>query len=59
MQGLLGGPSGEWPGFANNLGLATTYEAELWGALKGLKLAKERSFDVVELQLDSTTVVNT
>lgn len=43
--GLLRGDQGEWlGGFAKCLGMASAFEAELWGVLEGLKLAKAKGF---------------
>lgn len=50
---------GHWIcGFSKNLGHASAYVAELWGAWEGLKIAKDKGFRLVELQMDSSVVVN-
>lgn len=37
--------------------LRTAYEAELWGVLDGLKLAKAKGFERIKLCVDSASVV--
>lgn len=39
------------------VGRASAFEAELWGAVDGLSLAKSHGYEQVELQLDATAVV--
>lgn len=57
--GLLRGAHGEWlGGFSRNLGITSAYEAELWGVLEGLLLARRLGFQMVDLRIDSTCVVN-
>jgi hypothetical protein len=56
--GLIRGNGGAWlGGFAKGLGECRVMVAELWGAFEGLKLAWERGYKKVELQLDAQNVV--
>ncbi|KAK2373854.1 Polynucleotidyl transferase, ribonuclease H superfamily protein [Trifolium repens] len=56
--GLIRGNEGAWlGGFAKGLGECRVMVAELWGAFEGLKLAWERGYKKVELQLDAQNVV--
>ncbi|PNY06182.1 ribonuclease H [Trifolium pratense] len=50
--------NGAWKGgFAKNIGSASAYVAELWGVYEGLCLARRKSFNNIELQVDSLVVV--
>ncbi|CAJ2630505.1 uncharacterized protein LOC123911572 [Trifolium pratense] len=56
--GVLRDQAGTWiMGFAKHVGNATAYIAELWGVYEGLKLARRRGFERVELRIDSMVVV--
>src|SRR4051812_3583963 len=56
--GIICGDVGEWiSGFAKFIGRGEPYMAELWGLYEGIKLAKQLRFNKVELQVDSTLVV--
>jgi ribonuclease HI len=57
--GIIRDMRGKWIyGFAKGLGACSVQVAELWGAMEGLKLAWDRGFRRVELQLDAKGVVN-
>ncbi|MCH90461.1 putative non-LTR retroelement reverse transcriptase [Trifolium medium] len=52
------GSDGEWLGrFTKHIGYGTTYVAELWGVLEGLRQARRLNFNKVELCVDSMVVV--
>jgi len=56
----LRGKNGEWIcGFSKGLGSCDSYVAYLWGAFEGLKLARARGFNTVELHVDSWVVATT
>lgn len=44
-------------GYAKHLGTATAFIVELWGVYEGLRLAKQLGVTKLEVQLDSTSVV--
>lgn len=44
-------------GFSKFLGKTTVYVAELWGVYEGLRMAKEKGFSNIELQIDYAAVV--
>jgi len=57
--GVLRDDNGKWIcGFSKWLGVCSAYVAELWGVLEGLKMARERGFHKVELDVDSKVVVS-
>lgn len=43
--------------FLNFLGKTTVYVTELWGVYEGLRMAKEKGFSNIELQIDYAAVV--
>ncbi|CAA0831450.1 Polynucleotidyl transferase- ribonuclease H-like superfamily protein [Striga hermonthica] len=56
---LIRDETGCWiVGFAMNIGTSTVLEAELWGVIQGLKLAWDRGFRLVELEVDNLSVTN-
>ncbi|MCH98601.1 ribonuclease H protein, partial [Trifolium medium] len=57
--GVLRGSHGEWiGGFAKRLGVCGAYVAELRGLYEGLLYARELGLRRIEVDVDSTTVVN-
>ncbi|MCH84271.1 RNA-directed DNA polymerase (Reverse transcriptase), partial [Trifolium medium] len=57
--GLLRDSNGRWVvGFAKNLGNTNAYMAELWGLYEGLILANNMGVHQLEVQLDSSIVVD-
>ncbi|KAF7806786.1 putative non-LTR retroelement reverse transcriptase [Senna tora] len=57
--GVIRNSHGDWiTGFAKKLGKGTVFQAELWGALIGLKTAWDLHLPSVILETDSTLVYN-
>ncbi|MCI47533.1 ribonuclease H protein, partial [Trifolium medium] len=58
--GLIRGVDRESLGsFTKFIGRCSTFVAELWDVLEGLKLAKERGFNRIEICVDSAAVIST
>jgi ribonuclease HI len=56
--GIIRGSHGEWlGGFAKGVGTCSAFVAELWGVFEGLKFAKRLGFMAIELNIDSSVVV--
>jgi ribonuclease HI len=56
--GVIRDGSGNWVcGFAKALGTCSAFVAELWGILEGMKLAKDRNIQRLEVQVDSKAVL--
>jgi len=57
--GVLRDEAGTWIiGFSEHLGRCSAITAELWAALRGLKLAKEECTTKLWIQVDSTAIVS-
>jgi ribonuclease HI len=57
--GLIRGVDKEWlGGFVKNIGSCAALVAELWGVLEGLKFARSKGFNKVEVSVDSMAVIN-
>ena len=55
--GVIRDEEGNWiVGFARNIGITTSFQAELWGLRDGLTLCVERNFSAVEVELDARAV---
>ena len=55
--GLVRNYCGEWVcGFSMNLGSCSIMEAELWGLYQGLKIAWERGFRLLQVEVDNLGV---
>ncbi|MCH81661.1 ribonuclease H protein [Trifolium medium] len=55
---VIRGSQGEWiRGFAKKVGSCNAFVAELWGVLKGLRCVSMMGFTKVELNIDSSSVV--
>jgi ribonuclease HI len=56
--GVLRNDNGVWmEGFAKGLGDTTAYMAELWGIYEGLRMARRRGVEKLELRSDSQVIV--
>jgi ribonuclease HI len=56
--GVIRNSSGGWVcGYAAALGPCSAFVAELWGIFEGMKLAKSRNIPRLEVQVDSTAVL--
>ncbi|KAI5322640.1 hypothetical protein L3X38_031712 [Prunus dulcis] len=56
--GIICDSFGDWMGgFAVNLGIGQTLDAELWGLFFGLKLAAAKGVPRLSIEMDSMTVV--
>lgn len=62
--GVIQDEEGNWiVGFARNIGITTSFQAELWGLRDGrlrdgLTLCVERNFSAVEVELDARSVLD-
>lgn len=57
--GLLRDYLGHWLlGFTVNIGTTTSFEAELWGLLHGLRLCRSLGFTQFVVELDSASIVD-
>ena len=57
--GLIWDENGEWKlGFARNIGITTSFQAELWALCDGLSLCVDRNFSTVEVDLDAKSVID-
>lgn len=56
--GLLRDHLGTWiSGFVVNIGITSSYNAELWGLLHGLRLCRSLNIQNLEVELDSAVIV--
>jgi ribonuclease HI len=56
--GVIRDGRGKWVcGFAKALGPSNAFVAELWGVLEGLSIAKAHNINKLEVQIDSTVVL--
>jgi ribonuclease HI len=56
--GVLRNDTGVWlEGYAKGLGDTTAYMAELWGIYEGLRMARRRGVEKLELRSDSQVIV--
>lgn len=56
--GVLRDKNGNWlGGYLKNVRRSTTIIAELWGVLEGIKVAQEKGYSKVEVQVDSNQVL--
>ena len=52
--GVIRDEEGAWiVGFARNIGITSSYLAELWASRDGLVLCINRNFNAVEVELDA------
>ncbi|XP_023898408.1 uncharacterized protein LOC112010297 [Quercus suber] len=57
--GVIRDEEGNWlVGFARNIGITTSFQAELWGQRDGLTLCVEHNFSAVEVELDARAVLD-
>jgi len=57
--GIIRGSDGEWlGGFAKRIGKCSAYMAELWGVYEGLRYIRRLGFQAIEVEVDSSLVVN-
>ena len=57
--GVIRDEEGNWiVGFARNIGITTSFQAELWGLRDGLTLCVERNFSVVQVELHARAVLD-
>ncbi|KAL0000416.1 hypothetical protein SO802_014197 [Lithocarpus litseifolius] len=57
--GVIRDEEGNWlVGFARNIGITTSFQAELWGLRDGLTLCVEHNFSAVEVELDARVVLD-
>jgi ribonuclease HI len=57
--GIIRGSDGEWlGGFAKRIGKCSAYMAELWGVYEGLRYVRRLGFQAIEVEIDSSLVVN-
>ena len=57
--GLIRDENGDWiVGFARNIGITTSFQAELWAIRDGLSLCVDRKFSAVEVDLDAKSVID-
>ena len=57
--GVIQDEEGNWiVGFARNIGITTSFQAELWGLRDGLTLCVECNFSAVEVELDARSVLD-
>ena len=55
--GIIRDVPGRWiAGFSRNIGLSTSFMAELWALRDGLILCNNLNFSAVEIQIDAKTV---
>ncbi|XP_065638063.1 uncharacterized protein LOC136071101 [Quercus suber] len=51
--------NGDWiVGFARNIGITTSFQAELWALRDGLLLCVDRKFSTIEVNLDAKSVID-
>ena len=57
--GLIWDENGEWIlGLARNIGITTSFQAELWALRDSLSLCVDRNFSTVEVDLDAKSVID-